>query len=68
MDPLSVGRLSVRLSVCPISCPPTALPRVCCCAPGRQEMSTDCSTAGGQRQRRHSTALGSKCGQSHVYS
>ena len=38
------GRASVRLSVCPIIRPSPL--RVCCCAPGGQQISIDCCTAG----------------------
>ena len=47
-------------SVCPSV--PSSL-RVCCCAPGGQEISIDCCTAGAQQQWRRS----SKCEQCHVH-
>ena len=40
----SMKLLGVRLSVCPSSNHPHAAAVVCCCGPGRQEISIDCYT------------------------
>ena len=57
----------VRLSVPEIDrC--SSVRRVCCCEPGRTEISIDYCTAGAHQQRRRSsTAVSNKCEQCHVY-
>ena len=56
------GRASVCRSV-PSFVRHNPLLQVCCCAPGEEEISIDCCTAGAQHQRRRGTAFSSKCEQ-----
>ena len=63
---VTAGRPSVCLSVCPITRPLHSVATGLLLCARLQEISIDCCMAGGQQQRRRSTALSSECEQCHV--
>jgi len=51
----SMKRYGVRLSVPAAIVRYSSVQRICCCGPGRQELSIYCCTAGARQQRRRSS-------------